>query len=439
MRRIGGEYEESLSREQLESLLQDTVAGIAIVSPHPDGVRLDYTNNAFFEIFGYTRDEYESLGEDVRLNLFHERDFMNIVTKINTDYAPGEVLQFECRINKKGGEQAWAIISTRKPRNAAQGEQTFICSLTDITKLKKIQLQNEKEKKRYEIIEDLSDNIFFTYDVATDVFEASSKILRSMGTRTRIENAIENMTYGDILDHRDVPAFISALSSAFSGQKKNSFDARIINNRGDAVWHRIKFFVIFDENDNAVQFVGNLTDIDKEKKEKNRLIAQAETDQLTGFLNKLSTTLKVNELIKEEEEEGAFFIFDIDDFKKLNGTYGHRVGDIFLKEFTSKLTLSFRSSDVLGRVGGEEFVLYLSGVGENKHYLEEKAMQIQTICNSIRLDAAPDKEFSCSIGISRFPSDAQTYPELYEKADKAMYYVKKHGKKNFAFFNEIGE
>lgn len=439
MRRIGGEYEESLSREQLESLLQDTVAGIAIVSPHPDGVRLDYTNNAFFEIFGYTRDEYESLGEDVRLNLFHERDFMNIVTKINTDYAPGEVLQFECRINKKGGEQAWVIISTRKPRNAAQGEQTFICSLTDITKLKKIQLQNEKEKKRYEIIEDLSDNIFFTYDVATDVFEASSKILRSMGTRTRIENAIENMTYGDILDHRDVPAFISALSSALSGQKKNSFDARIINNRGDAVWHRIKFFVIFDENDNAVQFVGNLTDIDKEKKEKTRLIAQAETDQLTGFLNKLSTTLKVNELIKEEEEEGAFFIFDIDDFKKLNDTYGHRVGDIFLKEFTSKLTLSFRSSDVLGRVGGEEFVLYLSGVGENKHYLEEKAMQIQTICNSIRLDAAPDKEFSCSIGISRFPSDAQTYPELYEKADKAMYYVKKHGKKNFAFFNEIGE
>lgn len=438
MRRIGGDYEANLSREELETILQETVTGIAIVAPHPDGVRLDYTNNAFFQIFGYTREEYESLGDAVRLNLFHERDFMNIVTKINTDYAPGEVVQFECRINKKGGEQAWGLISTRKPSNAAQGERTFICSIVDITNLKKIQLNQEKERKRYEIIEELSDNIFFTYDVANDVFEASSKILRSIGTRTRLENAIENLTYGDILDHRDIPAFIGALSNALSGQRKNTFDARVINNRGDSVWHRIKFSVVFDENDNAVQFVGNLTDIDKEKKEKNRLIAQAETDQLTGFLNKLSTTLKVNELIKEDDEEGAFFIFDIDDFKKLNDTYGHRVGDIFLKEFTKKLSLSFRTSDVLGRVGGEEFVLYLSGVGDNKHYLEEKAVQIQSICNSIRLDAAPEDEFSCSIGISRFPSDGKTYTELYEKADKAMYYVKNHGKKNFAFIDEIG-
>ena len=288
-------------------------------------------------------------------------------------------------------------------------------------------------------MEELSDNIFFSYDVTSDVFEASSKILRSMGTRTKIENAIETMTYGDILDHRDVPAFIGALSNALSGQRKNTFDARIINNRGDAIWHRVKFSVVFDENGNAVQFVGNITDIDKEKKEKNRLIAQAETDQLTGFLNKLSTTLKVNELIREDDEEGAFFIFDIDDFKKLNDTYGHRVGDIFLKEFTNKLAISFRTSDVLGRVGGEEFVLYLSGVGENRHYLEEKAIQVQSICNSIRLEAAPENEFSCSIGIARFPADAKTYTELYEKADKAMYYVKNHGKKNFAFFDEIGE
>ncbi|MBQ7116488.1 MAG: GGDEF domain-containing protein [Clostridia bacterium] len=438
MRRLGGDYEANLSREELETILQEIVTGIAIVSPHPDGVRLDYTNNGFFQIFGYTREEYESLGDAVRLNLFHERDFMNIVTKINTDYAPGEVLQFECRINKKGGEQAWGLISTRKPSNAAQGEQTFICSIVDITDLKKIQLNQEKERKRYEIIEELSDNIFFTYDVTNDVFEASAKILRSIGTRTRIENAIESMTYGDIIDHRDVPAFIGALSNGLSGQRKNTFDARIINNRGDSVWHRIKFSVVFDENDNAVQFVGNMTDIDKEKKEKNRLIAQAETDQLTGFLNKLSTMLKVNELIKEEEEEGALFIFDIDNFKKLNDTYGHRVGDIFLKEFTGKLSLSFRTSDVLGRVGGEEFVLYLSGVGDNKHYLEEKAVQIQSICNSIRLEVAPEEEFSCSIGISRFPSDGKTYTELYEKADKAMYYVKNHGKKNFAFIDEIG-
>ena len=109
------------------------------------------------------------------------------------------------------------------------------------------------------------------------------------------------------------------------------------------------------------------------------------------------------------------------------------MGDIFLKEFTSKLSMSFRSSDILGRVGGEEFVLFLNGVGENKHYIEEKAQQILNICNNIGIDAAPERAFSCSVGIAMYPSDGNTYTELYEKADEAMYSVKKNGKNNFAF------
>lgn len=433
MLRFGGDYEAALTREELETILRETVSGIAIVSPHPDGVKLIYTNNGFFQIFGYTREEYEEIGEEARLNLFNSEDFMNIIMRINSDYAPGEVTKFECRINKKDGTQPWVLITTRKPHNAQKDDQTFICSIVDINDVKNLQMQLQNEKIRYEIVEELSDNILFSYDVANDVFEASAKILRSLGTRTRFDNAIENITYGDMLDHRDVPAFIGALSNALSGQRRNSFDARIINNRGDGVWHRIKFTVIYDEDGNATQFIGTLSDIDKEKKEKSRLIVQAETDQLTGFLNKISTALKINELIRDDEEEGALFLFDIDDFKKLNDTYGHHVGDMFLKEFTNKLSLSFRTSDILGRVGGEEFILYLSGVGDNKHFIEEKAQQILSICNSIHLDAAPERAFSCSIGIARFPNDGKTYTELYEKADEAMYSVKKNGKNNYAF------
>ena len=433
MQRFGGEYEANLPRETLETVLKESVTGVAIVCPHPDGVKLLYTNDAFFEIFGYTREEYEKVGDVVRLNLFNQEDFMNIIAKINYEYTPGEVVRFECRINKKGGEQKWVLISTRKPHNSEKDDQTFICNIVDINNTKNLQMQLQKEKIRYEIIEELSDNIIFNYDVANDVFEASSKILRSIGTRTKFDNAIENITYADMLDHRDVPAFIGALSNALSGQRKNSFDARIINNRGDGVWHRLKFTVIYDDDGNASQFIGTLTDIDKEKKEKSRLLVQAETDQLTGFLNKISTALKINELIRDDKGEGALFLFDIDDFKKLNDTYGHHVGDMFLKEFTSKLALSFRTSDILGRVGGEEFVLFLNGIGDNKHYIEEKAQQILNICNSIHLDAAPERTFSCSIGIARYPSDGTTYTALYEKADEAMYSVKKNGKNNFAF------
>ena len=444
MRRIAGDYEKDLPRESLETILQDAVMGVCIVSPRVDGIQLDYTNDGFFKIFGYTREEYEEADEEVRMNLFSQADFIDMVRKLNTEYEPGEIVEFETRINKKGGEKAWVLISTRKPRNVAKNEQVFICNITDITYTKKLQMQLREEKERYEIVEEISDEIMFNYDVVSDVFECSAKILRGMGTRTRIENAIETFTYGDVFDHRDVPAFILALSNALSGKKINVFDARVINNRGDGVWHRIKFAAMYGDDGNATKFVGTMTDIDKEKKEKSRLISKAETDQLTGFLNKISTSLKIGETIREyPEEQGALLLIDIDDFKKLNDTYGHRVGDEFLRSFTSKLFLGFGTNDVLGRIGGEEFVVYINSVGNDEEDITERAAksarEILEACRSVTLEGVDDREFTCSVGIATYPADGGSYSELYEKADKAMYSIKRSGKNSFAFYKDITE
>ena len=430
----GGKMESELEKAELEMILSDTVAGIAMVSPHSEGVKLEYTNEGFFALFGYTRDEYETLPQEVRLNLFHYDDFMNIISRVNTAYKPGEVQKFECCINKKNGEVAWALFSVRKPHSAQENEQRFICNIVDITEMKRLQIRIQEEKERYELIEEISDDIMFNYDVATDTLECSPKILRTLRTATRVEDAIEYITYGNVLDHRDIPLFIEAVSNALSGKRINIFDARIINQRNDAVWHRIKFASIFDGDGNAVRFIGTISDIDKEKKEKSRLIAQAETDQLTGFLNKVSTGLKINELLKEyPNEPGTMFLIDIDDFKLLNDTYGHHEGDIFLREFTSKLTLAFRSTDILGRVGGEEFVVFVNGLGDVKELVEEKAKEIEKICHSVKLEKAKDKVMSCSIGVAIYPETGMDYNELFEKSDEAMYYVKKHGKNGYAF------
>ncbi len=443
MRRIGGDFEKNLSRETLETVLKESVVGVAMVSPHSDGIRLDYTNDAFFEIFGYTRDEYESLGTDIRLNLFNPADFMNIVAQINTAHDPGTVLQFEMRINKKGNEKARVLISTRKPRNLTKDDLVFICYFTDITDIHNLRMEIQAEKEKYEIVEEMSDDIIFNYDVVNDVFECSAKILRGTGTRTRIEDAIEEFTYGDIFDHRDVPQFVEALSNALSGKKTNVFDARVINTRGDGVWYRIKFSVVFDNDGNAVKFIGTMSDIDKEKKEKSRLISQAETDQLTGFLNKISTALKISETIKEyPKDSGALLLLDIDDFKKLNDTYGHGEGDKFLRRLTSKMSLRFGANDILGRIGGEEFVVFVSSGGDVskiKEKAQETAEAILKICKSVRLDNLPEIEHTCSVGIALYPDNGTSYTELYEKADKAMYSVKRNGKNNFAFYADGDE
>lgn len=434
--RYGGYGEDYLDREELETMLKETGIGIALVSPHPDGIKLIYTNDSFFDIFGYTREEYEGLDERIRLNLFNYSDFMKVIARVNTEYLPGEVQKFECRVNKKGGEEGWALFVTRRPHNAKPGDQRFVCNIVDITEIKMLQMQIQAEKERYELVEEISDDILFTYDVEADVFECSPKILRSLRKFTKVDNAVERITYGDVFDHRDIPQFVEAFSAALSGRRVNAFDARIINLRGDAVWYRMRFAAIYDKEGNPIRLVGTMRDVDKEKKEKTRLIAQAETDQLTGFLNKLSTGMKVNELLRDfNSENGAMFLIDIDDFKALNDTYGHAEGDNFLREFTKKLLLAFRTSDVLGRVGGEELLIYMDGCGADRAQIRERAKHIQEVCNSIRIESNPDMVTTCSIGIAIYPDDGDSYSELFEKSDEAMYHVKKNGKNNFEFCN----
>ncbi|MGN0526729.1 MAG: diguanylate cyclase domain-containing protein [Acutalibacteraceae bacterium] len=440
MFRYGGRDESELSKEELAQVLQNTVPGIALVCPHPDGIKLLYTNDGFFDIFGYTRDEYEETSLETRLSFFDMSDFMGIITKINSDYSQDDAVSFQCRINKKGGEKGWVLISFRKFDSTGiklniYNENTFVCNIVDITESKRMEKLLLEEKQKYEIIQELSEAILFTYDVKNDVLECSKKIQNTFGGSTRYENAFENITYGNVIDRRDVQNFIGAFSNAMAGKKINVLEARILDRQGYSVWCRIKFSAVYNRKGEAIKFIGTVTDIDKEKQEKQRLISQAERDQLTGFLNKISTGLRFNQVNRlSDNSQAAMFIIDIDDFKKLNDTYGHSAGDVFLKRFTQNLAEAFTENDVLGRIGGEEFLIYSQYYGQDE--IIKKAESILNSCRRVRLEQVPDKEFTCSVGIALYPDDSEGYQELYEKADKALYAVKTSGKNNYKFFAE---
>lgn len=430
----GGLAENQLEKELLESILGEAVTGIALVSPHPDGVKLEYTNKSFFSIFGYSREEYEFLDDETRLTLFNHSDFKKIIGRINTDYAVGEALRFECRINKKGGEQGWVLITTRKLDNEKFGAQRFVCNISDITDMIKLQNDIEKEKERYELVEEMSDDIIFTYDVVRDVFTCSPKILRSLRKNTYLNNAMESVIYGDIFDQRDIHRFIEAVNNGISGKRINSFDARIINLHGDGIWHRIKFAAVFDNDGNALRFVGTIRNIEKERRDKKRLFSHDETDRLTGFLNKIAASVRVNEGIRDGEvSDAAMYVIDLDNFKLLNDTYGYGAGDGFLRDFTRNLSLSCHADDILCRVDGEKFAVFVNGKGGAKKSAKEKAVEISDICKNVVVENAPGVKITCSIGVSRYPKDGESFGELFSGAEDAMLTVKNKNKNGIAF------
>lgn len=170
--------------------------------------------------------------------------------------------------------------------------------------------------------------------------------------------------------------------------------------------------------------------------EESRLLAQ--TDPLTGLHNRLSFMSHLSSLvhpIPPEKELTGIVYLDLDAFKSVNDQYGHAVGDAVLQETAHRLKASVRSTDLVCRLGGDEFTLILNAI----HSITDLVHIANKIFNSF---TAPFQigtltlKVNCSFGLSIMPQDGHETKELMEKADLALYRVKKLGKAGFAFYSE---
>jgi diguanylate cyclase (GGDEF)-like protein len=185
--------------------------------------------------------------------------------------------------------------------------------------------------------------------------------------------------------------------------------------------------------------VVTLRDITERKKLENSIRHMATHDELTGLANRNLLPLQMMSILalaRRNQTQAAVLFIDLDNFKPINDNFGHAVGDIVLKEIAERLTSGLRASDLVARVGGDEFVVVLQEV-QCRDVLRVAAERIiKQLSERIQLDG-----FFCqlgaSVGISLFPQDGEKSEELISKADAAMYQVK-HRMKNSICFYEPG-
>ena len=162
-------------------------------------------------------------------------------------------------------------------------------------------------------------------------------------------------------------------------------------------------------------------------------LTKVSMDLATGLLNKVSTEDKISSLL-ENEVEGVLFIIDIDYFKNLNDTLGHALGDQALIDLSNELKKTFRKNDILGRIGGDEFMVFSPNLKE-KELIRKKA---KSLCKKLNRKYKKDNvstEISVSIGICFTNKYTSNFKQLYENADKALYDAKGNGKNTFSIFN----
>lgn len=193
-------------------------------------------------------------------------------------------------------------------------------------------------------------------------------------------------------------------------------------------WYYITVTRLARKGLGSTYIIGIIEDIDEREKERIALLTKATTDGLTGLYNRDETVRLINERLQQPPDgrTSAFIIFDLDDFKGVNDTYGHDAGDRVLHFFSDMLKATFRTDDIVGRLGGDEFVVFMTYVSDNDLVKRRFSAFAESITRHRNGDDGIPY-ISCSAGYVT-AREGDEFDKLYREADKALYRAKTIGK-----------
>ena len=189
---------------------------------------------------------------------------------------------------------------------------------------------------------------------------------------------------------------------------------------------------VFQEGDTGNMYaLLYLKNIDSAKKRELEQEMAAMRDPLTNVFNRRSFEQEVNSfMLGEKDAFGAMLLVDMDDFKKINDTYGHLKGDEVLQKLTDVLMSTFRRKDVIGRLGGDEFLVFVKGV-KKREVLNRRMEQFYEA-----LQMLEDCSITCSAGIAIAEQEGFSYQETLRQADEALYHSKQNGKNRYCYYEK---
>lgn len=218
-----------------------------------------------------------------------------------------------------------------------------------------------------------------------------------------------------------------------AGDGLSSHEFHIQNARGREMWLLGNFDIQSIEGKRIAQAA--LVDVTSQHERITQAEMTARSDALTGLKNKRAVETEMEELLTESGGKGTLMVIDLDNFKQVNDTFGHLEGDRMLQNLADCIREVFRSDDFTGRIGGDEFIVFMKKVSK-KDIAAKKAEQLIADFDAGLPDEVRKLGLSVSVGIALGPRDGRDYLELYQKADKALYAAKNHGRKCWQFWEE---
>ena len=422
---------------ELECLM-DNIPGGVQKCLNDDYFTILRINEGLLSMLGYTRQEVKALFEDRYIYLVHPDDRQRVKSEIESNLSGGDgrTAEAEYRIVGKDGEPIW-VLDKRHLVRSDDGHSFFYCIVVDITNEVMAKEELRLSLERHKIIMNQANDIIFEWDIVNDKLIFSSNWKKKFGYDP-VTGDVENMASEKSNIHpEDRTVLKTKIDAVTKGNPFAEVEVRIRRHDDQYIWCRIRATTQYDDYGKAVKAVGVIVDIDSDKRHSEELEKMAERDALTGIYNKGAVQSIIEHYLMSclKDELEALVIIDVDNFKTFNDTLGHLFGDAVLTDVSNRIYRIFCATGVVGRVGGDEFVVFIKNVPDNK-FVAEKVEQIFKAFDDMFVGYEMDFSISCSMGFAMSPSDGRTFKELFRNADSALYRAKTMGKNKYVFYKD---
>ncbi len=384
-------------------------------------------------ILGYTPQEYAA---DPALwrGIVHPDDREQVLGEDLRTGETGETFREEFRMISRDGRVVWFREEGRLAGAEEDGTQIWHGVMYDITERKRVEAALKESEGRYRALVENAPAIVYIQRsrpgraVGYDVTYMSPKVEKILGYPARTFEE-DPAFWNEVIHPDDLEAVIAEDYRTDLAGEPFSLDYRMIRKDGSAVWLRDDAFLIRDEAGTPLYWQGVMTDITERRTLERELERRATHDSLTGLPNRVMLAERLGQALsrtKRGDSEFAVLFVDLDDFKVVNDSSGHEVGDRVLVEVAGRLKAAVRPEDTVARHGGDEFVVLLENTDRKRTLLVTERIAA-TLENPFNIGGTLIS-VTASIGVAPGDSGAKGPEDLLRNADQAMYRAKEEGK-----------
>ncbi|GAB4465714.1 MAG: hypothetical protein OHK0044_04710 [Burkholderiaceae bacterium] len=335
----------------------------------------------------------------------------------------GALRQFEARLRRGDGTVIWVSTNAQYCRDAAGRVVGVEGTTRDITEARRAQ---EELRLAARVFECAAEGIVIT-DRALAILSVNPAFADMMGVEATRACGQKLADFAADAAGTDLEATLRR-ALAERGQWSGEVRARRCDGAGFASWLSVS--TVRDPTGEPTHCVAMFSDITERKASQARMAFLAHHDPLTQLPNRLLLRDRVDQAISRAARSGtklALLFVDLDEFKRINDTFGHQTGDALLREIARRLAHCVRETDTVSRYGGDEFVVALPDLAE-AGVVERVARCIADQVAAPLLADGVEVRVSCSIGVAMYPGDGSDCDALVRRADASMYAAKRAGR-----------